>query len=369
MPDISHCTQRRVLVAVTGMSPQVVTETLWALLMRGELPEDVYVITTVHGRNRIIRDLLDPADGHFHAFCRDFNLKDRIRFPQENITVISTPAGEPLADIRTPEDNSYAADVILRTIRTLCEDPDSQVHVSIAGGRKSMGFFAGYALSLFGRPQDRLSHVLVSEPFESNKDFFYPSPEERIILAANGSPLDQRTARVMLADIPFVRLRVGLSTDTPHADARFEETVQRVQTELLPLITLRFELNSHAVVCSGRRVDLPPLAFIVFLWFAKRRRQGLPAVRPGLTQATEILTLHADVFPQREGDRARSQKTMKSEEDVLPFIQEKRSLIHRALKRDLPEHVAQHFHIQAVGKRLSTAYSLLIDPQAVEIVP
>jgi CRISPR-associated protein (TIGR02584 family) len=48
------------------------------------------------------------------------------------------------------------------------------LHVSIAGGRKSMGFFAGYAFSLFGRTQDRLSHVLVNDPFESFPDFYFP---------------------------------------------------------------------------------------------------------------------------------------------------------------------------------------------------
>jgi CRISPR-associated protein (TIGR02584 family) len=39
-------------------------------------------------------------------------------------------------------------------------DPQASLHVSIAGERKTMGFYVGYALSLFGRTQGRLSHVL-----------------------------------------------------------------------------------------------------------------------------------------------------------------------------------------------------------------
>jgi len=39
-------------------------------------------------------------------------------------------------------------------------DPNIQLHVSLAGGRKSMRFFAAYALSLWGRDIDRLTHVL-----------------------------------------------------------------------------------------------------------------------------------------------------------------------------------------------------------------
>lgn len=39
-----------------------------------------------------------------------------------------------------------------------------------------MGFALGYAMSLFGRPQDCLSHVLVSDPYERVPDFYYPTP-------------------------------------------------------------------------------------------------------------------------------------------------------------------------------------------------
>ena len=37
------------------------------------------------------------------------------------------------------------------------------MHVSIAGGRKTRGFLAGYTLSLLGRPQDRLSHEQLTQ--------------------------------------------------------------------------------------------------------------------------------------------------------------------------------------------------------------
>lgn len=38
-----------------------------------------------------------------------------------------------------------------------------------------MGFYAGYALSLYGRKQDRMSHVLVEDKYEQAVNFFYPS--------------------------------------------------------------------------------------------------------------------------------------------------------------------------------------------------
>lgn len=52
---------------------------------------------------------------------------------------------------------------------------------NLAGGRKSMGFYIGYALSLFGRGQDRMSHILVEEAFETHPEFFYP-PKKPLFL-------------------------------------------------------------------------------------------------------------------------------------------------------------------------------------------
>jgi CRISPR-associated protein (TIGR02584 family) len=76
--------------------------------------------------------------------------------------VIIGPDENPLEDIVTEADNVAVADFITEKVRAVTADPEASLHVSIAGGRKTMGFYLGYALSLFGRPQDRLSHVLVS---------------------------------------------------------------------------------------------------------------------------------------------------------------------------------------------------------------
>ena len=57
---------RRIFVAVVGMTPQVVTETLYALLQeKGEAPTEIHLITTSNGRNRAVRDLLDSQTGQF----------------------------------------------------------------------------------------------------------------------------------------------------------------------------------------------------------------------------------------------------------------------------------------------------------------
>ena len=85
---------RRIFVAVVGMTPQVVTETLYALLQaKGEAPTEIHLITTSNGRNRAVRDLLDSQTGQFHAFCRDFSLCGQIKFDASMIHVIHDAEG------------------------------------------------------------------------------------------------------------------------------------------------------------------------------------------------------------------------------------------------------------------------------------
>ena len=169
---------RRILLAVTGLSPQIVTETLYALAVKGSpifVPTEIRIITTQRGAEEARRTLLSDDPGWFHRLRKDYRLPV-IAFAAEDIRVIAGPTGKPLGDILDEADNAAVADFITEEVRGITADPRASLHVSIAGGRKTMGFYVGYALSLFGRAQDRLSHVLVPPSLELRPDFFYPAP-------------------------------------------------------------------------------------------------------------------------------------------------------------------------------------------------
>src|SRR5437867_2500290 len=193
-----HTFPRRVLLAVTGLSPQVVTETVYALTQELEpafVPTEVHLLTTAEGAERARLTLLSDEPGWFHRLRRDYGLPE-MEFSEDTIHVLKAVDGTPISDIRTREENERLADTLTETIRELTADPNCALHVSIAGGRKTMGFYAGYALSFFGRPQDQLSHVLVSAPYESNDQFFYPTPYQHVIYTRppDNRPLDARQA-------------------------------------------------------------------------------------------------------------------------------------------------------------------------------
>ncbi len=204
MLDMNSTISRRILLVVTGLTPQVVTETLYALAHRKPtpwLPDEVHLITTATGGENARLNLLIGM-GWFHRLVRDYRLPG-IVFPAEHIHILRDTAGNPLDDIRTVEQNTLAADYIIEIIREFTENPATELHVSIAGGRKTMGYYLGYALSLYGRPQDRLSHVLVSEPYETNRDFYYPTPHDHPIHSLRGDKLITVNARN--AELPPVK--------------------------------------------------------------------------------------------------------------------------------------------------------------------
>lgn len=61
--------RRRILLAVTGLPPQVVTETLYALAIGREdpfIPTEIHVITTSEGTQRIRQSLFSDRPGWFY---------------------------------------------------------------------------------------------------------------------------------------------------------------------------------------------------------------------------------------------------------------------------------------------------------------
>lgn len=195
------------LVAVTGMSPQVITETLYAMNRDGDAwPDRITIITTAKGRDTVWKGL--QVDGHLAALCRELG-RPQLSFTQDDIKVVPGADGTLVEDARSREDHEAMANFITDRIRELTADDQVRLHASIAGGRKTMTFYLGYAMSLFGRHDDKLTHVLVSEPFENRRDFYYPTRESHLLALRDGetAPVDARDAEVILADIPFVRQR------------------------------------------------------------------------------------------------------------------------------------------------------------------
>ncbi len=357
---------RRILLCVTGLSPQVVTETLYALAHRQWIPTEIHVITTAEGKRRAELALLSGDPGWFHRLRKDLDLPP-IAFDARHIHCIEGADGRALDDIRTPDDNERAADVITEQVRRLTEDPETELHVSIAGGRKTMGFYLGYALSLFGRPQDRLSHVLVSEPFESSWEFFYPTPYSRVIGIRNQSLADTRDAEVTLAEIPFVRMRDGLDEGLLRNGARFSELVAAAQQAVLDP-TLAIDLECQSIEAGAQRVRLPPRLLAFYSLFARRRleeKQPLTAPDknvPDPAWAERFLNEYRRIRGGELDDIERTERALANGMDG-DYFSECKSKLHRILRQKLGG-AAKRYLIDDGGER-PRRYSLSLPRDAV----
>jgi len=366
--------EKRILFSVLGLSPQILTETLYALVTRDEpfIPTEIHVLTTAKGAEFCRLALFHEGGGWFYRLCQDYDLPN-VKFIESDIETIIDEQGQPLRDIRSHTDNSAVANQIMQCIRSFTDDESSKLHVSIAGGRKTMGFYAGYALSIFGRDQDELSHVLVDEVFEAHPQFFYPTPYSSVIRSRDGRDLlDQKEAKVDLALIPFVRLGHLLKDTAVHQIEDFDELVNSIQKVVTPT-ELLVDVENSQLLIDDTSVELTPINLAFYLWLLRRQMAGEEPIltpvdgEPNKDYAKEFLQVYQEVVGEMrdiEQTQKRLERGMEAE-----FIRERKNRVNRELKGKLALK-AEPFLIE--GKRdpvvKRNRYSIPVKPEQVKIV-
>lgn len=275
-------TKRNILISVAGLTPQIITETLY-YLTQSRSPSvtisEIFILTTSLGKEKLLSSLLDSRHGKYFAFLRDYNIPpSTIQFDASHIFVLKDSNGNELHDIRTSFDNESVADQILAFVREKATDPNCCLHCSLAGGRKTMGLYLGFALQLYGRPDDALSHVLVYPPeLEMDKTFFYPPPEDRLFRLQDGRVLKSEQIQVELAEIPVLLLKGKIPLLQEGTELGYSDLVSLTQGEFellhspMPLIINRISCSLHI---GEIPVSLTPLEFALYLFFARRRLGG-----------------------------------------------------------------------------------------------
>lgn len=370
---------RNILFLVTGMTPQTITETIWALACDNSLaetwtPDEVHVLSTQDGLNQIRKRLFE--DGVFAQFKQDYPQLANVQFdPITNLHVIADENGKALIDLKTPEDNEKSADIICQKIKEFTDMPDTSVQVSIAGGRKTMGFYAGYALSLYGRAQDSLSHVLVEEKFERAVNFFYPTPNEHLVSDRDEKVVgNAQDAQVWLANIPFVRMRDAiLPKHQLKKDLSFSDVVQQINASFED-ITLELHTFSRKAIINDQFVisDLPPREWALLHWFADRRKNDKGGIIAPSKNSNEkssndgqdeyIQTLTEDFFDYYYDHKNNENLEVSVDKK---FFQGAKSRLQTALKDAMGIELAAKLDITQSSKR--APFQLNISPENITI--
>lgn len=332
---------RTTLIAVTGLSPAVLTETVWALATSTPpvIPDRIVVITTLTGRERIVQQLL--ADDRWTQFLAALRrrlgrkhaalLDGRLRFgpAQDHLRIIPTSGANATdaSDIRTCDDHQTAADFILRTVREFSEEDGNRLIFSVAGGRKTMGALLFSVATLLGRPGDRVTHVLVNEPYENGRfGFLYPG----CLIGPDPLPKNAPPPVIELADVPFVPLRRLFARDLGGRIAGYMDLVDRLNekvSELTEIDSLVLDVNYQTIaVNGGEPLKIGPRAFCLLLAYAHLAKSN-PGHQPPISNAGSTAKELRSLYPP--------------EDDTMPWFVEARDLdadAHKSLsdlRRDL----------------------------------
>jgi len=395
-------TWKNILIITLGATPPVVTETVWALLTREAdgnpapfVPVRIHLVTTARGKQDCQKHLIGKA-GKLAELFAEFKLP----LPEVEINLPESDDGTLLDDIRTDADNIAFANTMSRLIKVYADDPEARIHVSLAGGRKTMSYFAGAAISLFGRDQDELSHVLVAPDYLENcSGFWWPGQRQKSVLHKwetdeTGQPKSHSIegAIAEIASIPFVRMKhilreeafSGGSVDHAGIVAAVQESLD-AQRVVLICDESRLVVGSFSATLGQREFALYRLvaAAAKFCWIGAGP-EGLGNGHKGWVSYEQLLFWGSPMLNKfleyyesafREGSQAYEEfsETLENKlaaglisEARQPFVQ-----THAKLNRSLYKAISNpaiRERIKIVSKGKDPArFGLLLEPHEIEI--
>jgi len=372
---------KNILLAVTGLSPQVITETLFALHQNNQRVDAIHVITTRDGKEMIFSNLLAGINGQYYRYLEEYGIDHTsIDFDHRNIHVITDEHGIELPDIVTDYDNERLLRKCLELTFLFTGQKGTSVFFSVAGGRKTMSSCLTLAAQMYGRPRDRLYHVLVSPEFESNRDFYYPPKESKTIelIDEKGQPFfkETRYAHVNLIHIPFVSIREKLSPDL------LKEPTDPA-TLMLSLIKedeyrLVVNLISGKIIYKTLELDLMPARMALYAFFALQKKnckkdedtcgnctECFLDIQSIFQKQDEITDLYRKVSGSRPLDEM-------SDTGIAGLSAENFNMYKGKIKSDLLDkfgpYALKDLEIASVGTRPNTCYGIGMDKGKIEIV-
>jgi len=160
------------LIATLGTEPQVITSTIDLLLQRGVLISSVVVIHT--GDNG------GPISSAIATLNQEFSQSPYKNQFELGFVSIRGENGEELRDVETYDSSRAAFLEIYKQVR-LAKLAGDFVHLSIAGGRKTMAVFGMVTAQLLLDEDDRLWHLYSSGDFLASKRL-HPQPHDDVHL-------------------------------------------------------------------------------------------------------------------------------------------------------------------------------------------
>ncbi len=186
-----------------------------------------------------------------------------------------------------------------------------------------------------------------------------------MIETRDGKLADTQSARVTLAEVPFVRLRDGIVPDRLlSGHASFGDTIAAAQRALAPA-ALVIDLCGRRIQAAGEIIALPPAPLAFYALMARRRQQGLHPARwntEGITK--QYLSEYRRIAGRDSADLERVETALAAGMTKDDFDQRK-ARTNRELTQALSAQLAAPYLIQSDGTRPNTRYRLALEPSAI----
>ncbi len=372
---------KNILLAVAGLSPQVITETLYALHQSARRVDEIHVITTRDGKDLIYSGLLGGKEGGYFRYLDEYGIdQSEVDFSHRNVHVITDEHGVEIADISNEKDNELLLEKCLELAFLFTSESENNVLFSIAGGRKTMSSCLTLAAQMYGRRQDRLYHVLVSPEFEGNRNFYYPPKKSvRIELKdRSGNPVykDTKYAHVTLVPIPFFSIR-------DHLSPAFLKEPMDPGTLMLSLIReeesrMILNLITGRITYKNLELDLMPAHMAVYAFFVMQKKEChreeadcgrctecFMDIQEIFSKQAQITGIYKKVSHGRPLDEMSD--TGITDLNVPNFNSYKGKIKNELLKKFGP-YALKELEIAPEGKRPNTRYGIRMDKAKMQII-
>lgn len=279
---------KQVLIVVLGISPAILTETVWALAINEKIvPDEIEIWTTETGKaifeNAVLR--ADPKTGKIvwnslkaDLTKRKINITDKLILGDDSWKIFANTKKQRLEDLLTTEDNLAAADKMLAELRKY-DDPSTQILLSIAGGRKTMGALALQCMSLLGREEDKVYHVLVNSPFDTglNPPFFFPEKKGKKWQSRetrDKTTVTDKEAKINLFSVPYIRVRPLYEEKLKEKVVSFSKLCERIQEKINRKPVLKMNPKTGETWLDDKEIKLNAVEKIALLILIKKKIVG-----------------------------------------------------------------------------------------------
>lgn len=366
------------LLAVCGLAPQVITETLYALNQQGMQVDAIRILTTRPGKDACIGQLLRAKDGEYYDYLQQYGYDpEKIDFAPRHVKSVLNEDGTEIHDIDTEEENERFLRLCMEETFKLTNDSQSRVFFSVAGGRKTMSSCLSLAAQCYARSQDRIYHVLVTPTeFLNCRDFFFPPkiPEMVDVKTADEMPCKMETslARLTLVPMPFFPLREHLTPDMlkrPESPSSLMLSLIREDKHELTI-----DLSERKIVWKGKELDVSAARLALYALLAYRKKE-FDCNRSSCQECDECYLTFEQISEQQDKlTRLYAQMTTREigDKGIVNLdnyeFNSYRSKLNKEIALCFGKYEAQKLKIESIGQRPGVRYGIRLEKARIRII-